>query len=145
LQGSAQSTGVSTDTASGFENLLGSAYADTLQDDDTANSISGGESDDVLVGGLGNDRLDGGLGSDTASYYNAGGAVNVSLAIACAQNTGAAGTDTLVSIENLTGSAFADRLTGDGGANHLTALMATKRCAAARAMTGSWAAREPTL
>jgi len=46
--------------------------------------------------------------------------VTVSLAIGGAQNTGAAGIDTLVSIENLVGSAFADVLTGKSKANTLS-------------------------
>ena len=44
----------------------------------------------------------------------------MSLAVAEAQDTGGAGSDTLVSIENLTGSGFNDKLTGDGGGNVLT-------------------------
>ena len=39
-----------------------------------------------------------------------------------AQDTGGAGTDTLASIENLTGSAFDDTLTGDAGANVISGL-----------------------
>jgi serralysin len=37
-----------------------------------------------------------------------------------AQNTGGAGSDTLISIENLIGSIHGDRLTGDAAANSLT-------------------------
>jgi serralysin len=48
--------------------------------------------------------------------------VTVSLAIAGAQVTGGAGTDTLAEIENLTGSAFNDSLIGDGFANLLSGL-----------------------
>jgi Ca2+-binding RTX toxin-like protein len=46
----------------------------------------------------------------------------VSLAINSAQNTGGAGTDDLLSFENLTGSAFDDVLTGSSGANVLSGL-----------------------
>jgi Ca2+-binding RTX toxin-like protein len=42
--------------------------------------------------------------------------VTVSLAVAGAQNTVGAGSDTLIGIENLTGSSFNDVLTGDAGA-----------------------------
>jgi Ca2+-binding RTX toxin-like protein len=41
--------------------------------------------------------------------------VTVSLAVAGAQNTVGAGSDTLTGIENLTGSSFNDVLTGDAG------------------------------
>src|SRR6185369_9501956 len=55
-------------------------------------------------------------------YADAAGAVAVSLAITTAQDTGGAGTDTLASVENLTGSAFNDVLTGDAGANVISGL-----------------------
>jgi Ca2+-binding RTX toxin-like protein len=84
--------------------------------DDVANGLG---DNDILEGGAGNNRLDGGAGLDTASYANAGSAVTVSI-VAGAQNTVGAGTDTLVSIENLTGSAFDDTLNGDANANVLT-------------------------
>ena len=46
--------------------------------------------------------------------------VSVSLALVGAQNTVSAGLDTLISIENLTGSSFGDTLTGDAGNNVLS-------------------------
>lgn len=91
-----------------------------------ANAISGGSSDDsllglggndVLQGNGGNDRLDGGEGSDTASYREATAAVTVNLTVTGPQTTGGAGSDTLSSIENMIGSAFNDRLTGNDGVN----------------------------
>lgn len=72
----------------------------------------------VLTGNRGNNVLDGGAGNDTASFMQSTAAVSVSLAVAGAQTTGA-GNDTLLNIENLTGSRFNDHLTGDGGANRL--------------------------
>ena len=76
---------------------------------------------DILIGGTGNDTLDGGLGSDTASYTDATSGVTVNLTITTAQNVGGGdGKDTLISIENITGSAYDDTLTGDDGDNVLT-------------------------
>jgi Ca2+-binding RTX toxin-like protein len=75
------------------------------------------DGNDILEGGLGDDYLNGGGGIDTASYAHASGAVTVSLGAGAA--TGADGNDTLFSIENLTGSAFNDFLTGNFGANVL--------------------------
>jgi choice-of-anchor C domain-containing protein len=118
-----------TDTLSGFENLTGSAYADTLTGDAGDNTLdggagndtlSGGGGNDVMAGGAGNDTITGGSGTDTASYSGAASAVTVNLATATAQNTGGDGTDTLSGMENLTGSTYADTLTGDGSANAIT-------------------------
>ncbi|MGF7148799.1 Ca2+-binding RTX toxin-like protein [Sphingomonas zeicaulis] len=120
-----QNTGAAgTDTLMNFENLLGSAFADTLTGDAGANRLigaagndilNGGDGDDVLEGGAGNDVLNGGAGSDAASYADATAAVRVSLGVTGAQNTGGAGTDTLVGIERLIGSAFDDVLEGGAG------------------------------
>jgi Ca2+-binding RTX toxin-like protein len=120
----AQNTGgAGTDVLTNFEYLYGSAYADVLTGDAGNNSIDGANGNDTLEGGLGNDTLQGNGNTDTASYANlgvtygaAGTGVTVSLAIGTAQNTGAAGTDTLQNIENLTGSGYNDTLT-DSGAN----------------------------
>lgn len=69
--GSAQSTG---DTYVGIENLLGSAYADTLRGDVGNNVLIGGagadtlygrDGVDYLIGGAGNDELFGGRDSDS--------------------------------------------------------------------------------
>lgn len=102
--------GIGQDRFSGIEVVIGSAFADRL---------SGSTRADVLIGGGGNDRIAGGSGIDTASYADAGAAVKVNLGLSGAQDTLAAGIDTLSGIENLTGSAFADRLVGSAGANRI--------------------------
>jgi Ca2+-binding RTX toxin-like protein len=95
---------------------------DTLTGSDGNDTLFGMDENDTLQGGAGNDVLNGGAAdSDTASYSLAAVSVNVSLAITGPQNPGAGlGFDTLVDIENLTGSAQADTLIGNGGANALT-------------------------
>jgi Ca2+-binding RTX toxin-like protein len=117
-----------TDTLVNIENLLGSAYNDVLTGNAGANrlngaggndTLNGSGGDDTLDGGAGDDSLDGGAGLDTASYAASAAAVTVSLALTTAQNTGAAGMDTLVNMENLFGSAYNDVLTGNAGANQL--------------------------
>ncbi len=88
---------------------------------DGNDTLIGGTDDDILDGGAGDDHISGGAGHDTASYADASGAVTVSLVGSSAQNVGGgAGTDKLVSIENLAGSNFNDTLTGNGGANVLS-------------------------
>uniref|UniRef100_UPI00247A245A Calx-beta domain-containing protein n=1 Tax=Methylobacterium segetis TaxID=2488750 RepID=UPI00247A245A len=117
----AQNTGAGgIDTLVNIENLTGSSGDDKLSGNAGNNILDGGAGNDVLEGGAGNDILNGGDGNDTASYASATTAVNVSLAITAAQNTGGAGSDTLTSIENLIGGAGNDTLTGNGGANTLT-------------------------
>jgi Ca2+-binding RTX toxin-like protein len=93
---------------------------DTVQGRGGNDVLLGGGGDDILDGGAGNDRLDGGAGVDRASYATATAAVTVSLAVqGTAQATGGAGSDTLVSIEALEGSAFNDTLTGSAAADTL--------------------------
>lgn len=81
--------------------------------------INGFAGDDTLVGGAKGDTLIGGSGSDTASYASAKKAVTASLAKPSG-NTGDAKGDTYSSIENLLGSGFADKLTGNEGKNTLS-------------------------
>jgi hypothetical protein len=92
------------DTFVSIENLVGSTLNDTLEGDASDNALNGGS------------------GVDTASYEHATAGVTVSLAITAAQNTIGSGTDTLTSIENLTGSLFDDVLTGSSSGNVLIGL-----------------------
>ncbi|HEY1707128.1 MAG TPA: calcium-binding protein, partial [Rhizomicrobium sp.] len=93
---------------------------DTLGGGDQADVLNGGDGDDTLAGNGGNDTLDGGTGNNTASYASATSGVTVDLTLqGSAQNTVAAGSDTLINIQNLTGSIFSDTLTGDDNANIL--------------------------
>jgi Ca2+-binding RTX toxin-like protein len=63
---SAQATGgAGSDTLSGFENLTGSAYNDTLTGTSGANTIIGGAGDDTITGKGGADILTGGQGADS--------------------------------------------------------------------------------
>ena len=110
LLGQQNTVGAGLDTLVSIENLIGSDNDDTLIGDGAAN---------VLEGGLGTDTINGQGGSDTASYAGASQLVRVSLALTTVQQTVGGGADTLVSIENLRGSAFADVLTGNAGANRL--------------------------
>lgn len=125
----AQDTGsAGFDSLSGIEGVFGSAYADELAGNGGANSLSGGVGDDSLIGGGGDDRLEGGSGADllrggdgfdVASYSGALVGVTVDLRSTGKQATGGGGADTLNGIEGLAGSAFADRFTGNVGANLL--------------------------
>jgi Ca2+-binding RTX toxin-like protein len=74
------------------------------------------DGNDVLTGGTGGDDLQGGAGFDIASYQTASHWVLVDLNKGYFQDTIGAGFDRLFSIEQVTGSAFADKLyAADGG------------------------------
>ena len=104
-------SGAAHDNFSSVENILGSTFNDVLTGDGNAN---------IIEGNLGNDTLDGAGGVDTASYARASAAVTVNLGTVGAQNTVAAGNDTLSNFENLLGSDFNDTLTGNASANVIT-------------------------
>ncbi len=92
-----------------------SGEADTVDGYAGNDTLNGNGGNDLLQGGTGNDRVNGGTGTDWAVYRDAGAAVRVVLGAAGAQNTVGAGSDTLVSIEGVLGSAFADTLSGSSG------------------------------
>jgi hypothetical protein len=121
-----------------IENAIGGSGNDTLNGNTVNNMLSGGDGNDILDGAegadtllggagadtlyaaAGDDNLDGGAGIDTASYAGATAGVTVSLALTSSQITRGAGADTLISIENLTGSGFNDGLNGNSGDNAIT-------------------------
>jgi Ca2+-binding RTX toxin-like protein len=116
------------DTLQNIENLSGSAFADTLVGDAGANRLTGMSGIDKLYGMGGNDYIatgggydyvDGGDGIDTVTYEDSWDRVVVNLTTGVNQY-GEASRDVLVNVENIIGSAFADKITGDAGANRLT-------------------------
>jgi aromatic ring hydroxylase-like protein/hemolysin type calcium-binding protein len=119
--GTGSSGDAAGDTLAAIESLAGSAFGDTLigDGDANANALTGNAGDDLLVGGSEGDQLRGGAGRDTAVYSAAAAALVVSLAAGTGSGSDAQG-DTLIGVENIVGSAFADTLTGDANANILT-------------------------
>ena len=109
----------SSDTFTGIENLLGSAWDDDLTGDGGANVLDGGDGYDLLVGGGGADVLRGGLDYDMADYSGAAAGIFVKLNIGMTTNDGDGATDQLVSIEDITGSDFDDVIIGDTIDNYL--------------------------
>ncbi len=93
--------------------LRGHAGADVLdaRSAPSGTALLGGAGDDQLYGGAHNDRIDGGEGRDEALFTaNLPGGVTANLETGQASGHGS---DTLVAIEDLTGSNFSDTLVGD--------------------------------
>ncbi|MBU2167105.1 MAG: M10 family metallopeptidase C-terminal domain-containing protein, partial [Alphaproteobacteria bacterium] len=84
---------------------------DTLDGGFGNDTLNGGDGNDTLIGGFGSDALNGGSGYDIADYSTAIGGITMN----GASVTGAAGSDTLNSIEEVIGSTFSDNLTGTAG------------------------------
>ena len=115
--------------------IFGTSGNDFLAGTPHADWISGRQGNDTIVAGGGNDTInmstagtsshgsdsiDGGAGVDTLDYGAAGrSAVFVDLAVGTASSS--AGTATLTGIENVNGSAFGDRITGNDAANYFFA------------------------
>ena len=108
---------VNGDTINGFggsDTLHGNDGNDVLHGDGGSDHLFGDAGNDVLDGGLDqgddSDSLDGGVGIDTVTYSQLDHAITVNLVQGLA--LGAGNVDTLVSIENITGTNSADSLIG---------------------------------
>lgn len=98
--------------------ITGGAAGDQLFGEAGDDRLAGLEGNDLLVGGAGSNLLDGGAGIDHAYYAGGSAGVTVNLAIGEAVNA-SGGLDTLVGMENVTGTDHADVLTGDAQGNVL--------------------------
>jgi Ca2+-binding RTX toxin-like protein len=113
------------DTGSGFENIRGGSGNDFLAGNKFANTLEGGGGDDWLHGGTGsgNDIYDGGSNTaagDTVSFDGILVGVTVNLSLATAQAVGKGlGSDKFINVENIIGSGFDDKLTGNTSNNAL--------------------------
>lgn len=119
--------GAKLDTLTGIENLIGTAFNDTLVGTNGANALRGGLGDDILRGGAGDDLLMGGAGAnqlhgqagaDTVSYEDVIGR-RVAINLETGTTYLAASLDTLTNIENLIGTDMDDVLVGSAVANTL--------------------------
>lgn len=113
IVGGQDTGGAGIDTLVGMVNLIGGEGNDTL---------TGAQGSNIIEGGAGSDVINGRIGSDLADYSHATARVQVSLALTGPQNTLGAGTDSLISMEDLRGSLFADGLAGNAAANRLYGL-----------------------
>ncbi|WP_146348540.1 calcium-binding protein, partial [Phaeobacter marinintestinus] len=123
------------DVISNFERVWGSDHADDLTGNDGDNYLLGRDGDDVMDGGAGNDTMRGGVGADTMeggadtdliAYNTSAVGVTVDLTVDGfgfqSASGGTADGDVISGFENVAGTAHADDLTGDDGANILLGL-----------------------
>ena len=103
-----------TDTLSGIEAVVGTASADRLTGDGLANRFTAQGGNDVLDGGAGLDTID--FRNDDLAGATHGAVVD--LGAGTATDT-YGGSDSLISIESVSGSLFADTMTGSKVANTL--------------------------
>ena len=106
------------DVLVGIENLEGSNRSDRLTGDSRINELHGQDGADVLAGLGGADLLEGNAGEDTADYHLSAAPVIVNLKAHSGSGGDAEG-DSLYSIENVIGTLYGDRLTGDDDINTL--------------------------
>ena len=110
-----------TDTLINIKGLAGTNGSDFL---------TGGGADEYFRGNGGDDTIDGGGGNDWVLYNNSASGVKVNLTTGKAEDgwngvhglLALGGTDTLINIENVEGSDFADKLTGNGADNQFRGL-----------------------
>lgn len=108
------------------DNIVGQELADQLYGKADDDFLYGKEGNDTLNGGPGNDYLDGGAGEiDFASYADATSGVSATLTGSTGTAECSEGNDTLVNIEGLIGSNYADTLIGDDGENVFKPLLST--------------------
>ncbi|TFF19108.1 protease [Jiella endophytica] len=112
---------------SGNDKIVGNVADNVLSGNGGGDNIRGGDGDDTILGGAGNDilfgeagadRINGGIGYDQASYVGSTAGVIVDLRTGTGMRGEAEG-DTLISIESLRGSNYADHLIGDDADNRI--------------------------
>ena len=115
------------DVLKNVEYIIGTPYRDFIEADNGKNILEGGAGDDqlfgfgdddIIQGGAGADLLDGGDGTNWTSYIESRAGVNVNLETHRGAGGDAEG-DTLSNLENVKGSIYSDRLTGDSANNYL--------------------------
>ncbi|MDQ3216734.1 MAG: hypothetical protein M3Q18_02540, partial [Actinomycetota bacterium] len=107
------STGNGTDSITGFGNVFGSSFADTIDGDGGDNLIIGREGNDVIAGFVGSDFLDGGSGEDLLDHQLRSGPGPVTVDLGAGTVTGM-GSDTIVDFESVNDTESADTIRDDG-------------------------------
>lgn len=104
----------------GNDTISGGAGNDTIYGDEGTDTAGGGADNDTFMATLndGNDRYTGNAGTDLYNLSGTSAAATVNLTTGTASSS-QTGSDTLATIENVTGGTGADTITGSAGANVL--------------------------
>ncbi len=96
-------------------------FADAVVAGPGNDTIDTGAGHDSVAGGTGKDVLNGGKGNDMVSFYDATASVKLTLngSKQVTVKIGGVAEDKIKNFENIAGSEFKDKLTGDGGDNVL--------------------------
>src|SRR5215813_3269654 len=97
----------------GDDIIIGNDGNDVLSGGKGNDTLEGDNGNDTLDGGAGNDILNGGQGIDLARYTDAKGGITANLTAGTVSGAGV-GTDTLIGIEQIRGSNFADTYIATG-------------------------------
>ncbi|MGB0659295.1 MAG: calcium-binding protein [Mangrovicoccus sp.] len=129
LVGTATDSFGDADQVSNFETIEGTNFADKMNGSNGANLLSGGSGNDTLNGrsgndtlrgGLGDDELNGGPGYDLVSYADETGSLGIVVNLIVETATDSYGnTDRILQMENVEGTARADRINGNNAVNLL--------------------------
>ena len=101
------------DTATGFENVTGSAYDDELAGNDAANVLKGLAGDDEITGADGADTIEGGAGADELDGDDGNDTTDQTHRANIADVLSYAGSDAAVTVNLATASASGGHATGD--------------------------------
>ncbi len=120
LTGNSRSLGNFIDGGAGNDTIIGGNGNNSYLYGGAGNDfIVGGTNNDTIEGAAGNDTLDGGAGINMVSYVYSTSAVTVNLSVVGEQNTIGAGKDVLTNFDNILGSQFSDKLTGNADDNSI--------------------------
>jgi Ca2+-binding RTX toxin-like protein len=101
------------------EHITGGPRGDDIRGNGLDNQLAGGAGEDLVSGGGGGDQLSGGDGTDAVIYEEAPSGVTVNLRRTLVPDDGTGAQDTVLSFEDVIGSAFDDAIVGDSFANLL--------------------------
>jgi hypothetical protein len=108
-----------TDSFSGFEGAIGSAYNDVFKGNADANTFRGMGGDDYFYTDGGLDIYDGGMGVDTIDYTAAPSGIVVDLSAGTVSADGYGAQDSVTTLENVIGSDYLDTIIGNAANNRI--------------------------